>query len=285
METRKTLLAIAAAALLAVTFACKGTKNAPPDEPVEETADTMTTEYEELADSVVELIAETPMPKAADMLFDDFFFNFAANNKLQLDRIDFPLKVKTESGEEQWSKAQWKPEHFFMDQDYYTLIFDTDRQANAVRDTAIAKTVVEKIFLDTDIIERYIFDRRAGLWKLRAIEYQHIEESDNASFLQFYKKFSTDSAFQAAHLKEPVMFEGPDPDDDFNTMEGVVTIDTWPAFAPEMPTGKIYNIVYGDEKPNTNQRIFIIRGIANGLEQELRFHKEGGRWLLTKLTQ
>jgi len=268
-----------------MTFACKGNNAAPPDQPAEETTDTMTAEYEELADSVVELIAETPMPKAADMLFDDFFFNFAANNKLQLERIDFPLKVKTEAEEELWSKAHWKPEHFFMNQDFYTLIFDTDRQRTAVQDTSISKTVVEKIFLDTDIIERYHFDRRAGLWKLRSIEYQPIEESDNASFLQFYKKFATDSTFQAEHLKDPVKFTGPDPDDDFNQMEGVLTPDTWPAFAPEMPTGQIYNIVYGEAKPNTNQRIFIIRGIANGLEQELRFQKEGGRWLLVKLSQ
>lgn len=39
------------------------------------------------------IIAEQPMPKAADELFDDFFFNFAANRKLQRDRINFPLKV------------------------------------------------------------------------------------------------------------------------------------------------------------------------------------------------
>jgi len=38
-----------------------------------------------------EIIAATPMPKAADELFDDFFFNFAANRKLQSKRIVFPL--------------------------------------------------------------------------------------------------------------------------------------------------------------------------------------------------
>lgn len=44
-------------------------------------------------DTTEEIISETPMPKAADELFDDFFFNFAANKKLQYKRIHFPLPV------------------------------------------------------------------------------------------------------------------------------------------------------------------------------------------------
>ena len=51
-------------------------------------ADTVT------ADTLETLISETPMPKAADELFDDFIFNFAANRKLQLARIQFPLAVE-----------------------------------------------------------------------------------------------------------------------------------------------------------------------------------------------
>lgn len=38
-------------------------------------------------DSTQNLIESTPMPKAADELFDDFVFNFAANRKLQRERI------------------------------------------------------------------------------------------------------------------------------------------------------------------------------------------------------
>ena len=32
---------------------------------------------QEVVDTMEQIIAETPMPKAADELFDDFFFNFA----------------------------------------------------------------------------------------------------------------------------------------------------------------------------------------------------------------
>ena len=81
-----------------------------------------------------------------------------------------------------------------------------------------------------------------------------------------------------------VSFVGPDPDDDFNTMEGIITPDTWEAFAPQLPEKTIYNVIYGQMKPSDNEKIFIMRGIANGLEMELRFKKVGGRWLLMKMT-
>ena len=78
------------------------------------------------ADSTDEIIAETPMPKAADELFDDFIFNFAANKKLQMKRICFPLPVyKNGKLTKEIEKGKWKMEHFFMRQGYYTLIFST----------------------------------------------------------------------------------------------------------------------------------------------------------------
>src|SRR3712207_656841 len=85
------------------------------------------------------IIAETPMPKAADELFDDFIFNFAANKKLQHKRIHFPLDVyKNGKKDHQIQKKEWKTEHFFMHQDFYTLIFDNKKQMNLVKDTSVS---------------------------------------------------------------------------------------------------------------------------------------------------
>ena len=105
----------------------------------------------------------------------------------------------------------------------------------------------------------------------------------NASFLKFYGKFATDSTFQAEHLHNPVKFVGPDPDDDFSTMTGDIEPETWPAFAPKLPSSMIYNIIYGQKYNESNLKIFVIRGIANGLETELTFKRIGGKWMLTKL--
>ena len=267
-------------AFLALMFSCKGNKT--------ETGDSLPTDSDSIKDTAVvdtmeQIIAETPMPKAADELFDDFFFNFAANKKLQIERTQFPVERagKTDT----IGKKQWKTDRFFMRQGYYTLIFDNFRQMNVVKDTSVNKVVVEKIYFNIKTVKSYNFNRVNGLWKLTSINYKGIHENRNASFLKFYHQFVTDSTFQAESISNPMEFIGPDPDDDFSQMEGLITPETWPAFAPELPNNMIYNIIYGEDSKPGLQRIFVIRGIANGLEMELTFKRKKSKWMLTKLSE
>lgn len=235
-------------------------------------------------DSAEKLIEETPMPKAADELFDDFVFNFAANRKLQMSRIQFPLPVyRNDKMVKSINKRNWRMEHFFMRQDYYTLIFDNQKQMNLVKDTTVSHVVIEKVFYDKKMVQQFLFDRIDGQWMMTSINYKPMYANMNASFLKFYGEFASDSTFQAEHLHNPVKFVGPDPDDDFSTMTGDIEPETWPAFAPKLPSGMIYNIIYGQKYSESNQKIFVIRGIANGLETELTFRRVGGKWLLMKL--
>lgn len=235
------------------------------------------------ADSMETIIAETPMPKAADELFDDFIFNFAANRKLQLSRIAFPLTVTTGVQKREVQKSQWKMEHFFMRQDYYTLIFDNAQQAEAVKDTGINHVVVEKIYLNERHVKQYFFNRENGRWMMTSVNNTDFSGSPNASFLSFYNRFANDSTFQIASINDPLNFTGPDPDNDFGTMDGILLPEQWPSFAPPLPSKMIYNIIYGKQGKGSNQKIFIIRGIANGMETELTFRKKSGKWMLTKM--
>jgi len=235
-------------------------------------------------DTLEQLLSEIPTPKAMDELFDDFLFNFAANKKVQKARIIFPLTVHKGDKDEQIDKNKWEMERFFMRQGYYTLWFDNDAQMELAKDTSINQAIVEKIQLKKDLVKDYVFNRIRGAWMLREIRETKIEENINASFLAFYQKFSSDKAFQVKSLNSLVKFVGPDPDDDFNMMEGLITPDTWEAFAPELPKKTIYNIIYGEPKSMDNEKIFILRGISNGQEVELRFKKVGERWLLMKMT-
>lgn len=235
-------------------------------------------------DTLEQLLSEIPTPKAMDELFDDFLFNFAANKKVQKARIIFPLTVHKGDKDEQIEKNKWEMERFFMRQGYYTLWFDNDAQMELAKDTSINQAIVEKIQLKKDLVTDYVFNRIRGAWMLREIRETKIAENINASFLAFYQKFSSDKAFQVKSLNSLVKFVGPDPDDDFNMMEGLITPDTWEAFAPELPKKTIYNIIYGEPKSMDNEKIFILRGISNGQEVELRFKKVGERWLLMKMT-
>lgn len=273
------MIAIFASVLLMLS--CKGSKMSGND--VEVPADSVEIVDTMAVDTMDQLISDSPMPKAADELFDDFFFNFAANRKLQLERTRFPLLVTTGERVDTIGRQAWKTEHFFMHQGFYTLMFANHRQMELVKDTAVSHVVVEKIHFDIKTVRQYVFDRIGGLWMLQGINIIPLYKSDNASFLKFYQQFACDSTFQIESLYDPVQFVGPDPDDDFSQMEGVISPDTWPAFAPELPQSMIYNINYGQTYGNSRQMIFMIRGISNGLEMELTFKREDGKWLLVKM--
>lgn len=277
-------LSVLLAVLTVVCFTSVGCSDKKPAQVHDSTSVDSVIADTQAVDSTEKLIEETPMPKAADELFDDFVFNFAANRKLQMKRVHFPLPVyHNDKLVKSIEKRAWKMEHFFMHQDYYTLILDNQKQMNLVKDTAIDHVVIEKVFYAKKTVQQFLFNRINGEWMMTSINYKPMYTNMNASFLKFYGKFATDSAFQAEHLHNPVKFVGPDPDDDFSTMSGDIEPETWPAFAPQLPHGMIYNIIYGQKYAESNQKIFVIRGIANGMETILTFKRVHGKWMLTKL--
>lgn len=271
---------------LPLFIACGGNKagQTQDETPADSTMATDSTATDSIADPLADSMANLPMPKAADELFDDFIFNFAANKNLQRERILFPLRKINGSKEELLSKEQWKTERYFMRQDFYTLLFDSERQMEIVKDTSVNHAVVEMIYFNTGAIIQHVFDRLRGAWMLTSVQTIPISQSNNASFLEFYHHFATDSIYQTESLNSSIYFEGPDPDDDFARMDGVITPETWEAFAPELPKKMIFNIIYGQPRKEGNTKLFVLRGIANGLELELTFKRSDGKWKLTKMT-
>lgn len=235
-------------------------------------------------DTLSNIIAESPMSKSADELFDDFFFNFAANKKLQCKRIKFPLPVMKNGKQERTiTKNQWKMDYFFMKQGYFTLIFDRFKQMEVVKDTTVKNVTVEKILFPIKTIKQYQFERINGEFMLTSIIYQPIHESVNGSFLNFYQRFAVDSAFQIKSLNETVEFTAPDPDDDFGTITGSIVPEQWPGFKPPIiPKGTIYNIMYGQKHVAGKQKLFVVRGIATDLEVIMLFRHRKDGWKLMK---
>ena len=237
-------------------------------------------------DSLEDLIDDVPVSKAVDELFDDFFFNFAGNRKLQMKRIQFPLPVVNDGQTAQISKSQWKMERFFMPQGFYTLILDNRKQLNLSKDTSVSHVVVEQINLEEQRVKKYNFDRKNGEWMLTSVNNSAMVQNNNSSFLKFYQRFATDSAFQMKSLSNPIAFTGPDPDDDFETISGDLLPEQWPDVGPtDLPGDLIYNIIYGQEYKESTQKIFLLRGIANGQELQMTFKAIGGEWKLTGLVE
>lgn len=235
-------------------------------------------------DAMDSLISATPMPKSADELFDDFLFNFTANKKLQYERIKFPLRVVEGDNVTAIDRKEWQMEKFFMKQEFYTLILDDESQLELPKKTDLDSVVVEKIFLAQQSVEQHIFNRENGQWMLTEIRRNTTAQSPNRSFLAFYEKFAADSVFQVESLDETVSTILPDPDDDFTMIEGEFHPDQWEEFRPPvLPRDFIYNIIYGQKYTRSKQKLFVVRGISNGLESEMTFRQIDGKWKLVKL--
>ena len=236
-------------------------------------------------DSVEDVMEEMPMPKVADELFDDFIFNFAASRKLQMQRIAFPLEYETGGETKKLAKADWKMDYLFMQEEFYTLLLDNEKQQQVVGDTTVKSVVIEKIQLPQKHIKKYIFERTAGRWMLKKIHEEPLAANANGDFLDFYDHFSTDTLYQSQSMADNVTFTAPDPDDELNNMTGTMMPEQWADFKPEViPSGTIYNIDYGNTSHSDQQKTMLVRGIANGLETTLTFGKKGGHWKLTQFT-
>ncbi len=280
---RKSLLSVVLPFLIFMFTAPLGCTDKKPRQENDTTADSILIDTSSV-DSTEALIEETPMPKAADELFDDFIFNFAANRKLQKSRTVFPLKVyRNGKLAREIPVKQWEMEHFFMRQQYYTLILDSKKQMDLVKDTAVNHVVIEKIFLRKNLVQQFVFNRINGQFMMTSLNYEPLRANANIDFLKFYDHFSRDSAFQVASMADEVEFTAPDPDNEFANINGIMMPQQWPDFKPAIiPRDKIYNIVYGQKCTSMKRKLFVIRGISNSLEIEMMFRKNGKRWTLVK---
>lgn len=236
-----------------------------------------------IEDTLKTVIEETPMPKSADELFDDFIFNFAGNKNVQQQRIQFPLTVNDNGVVTEIKRKEWTFDPFFMSQGFYTLVMSSADEIETSKDTKVGHVVIEKVLQSAASVRQHIFNRVNGLWMLQSVSNVPLTSHPNGEFYSFYSKFMNDSTYRMEHMAENVEFSGPDPDDDFMRMEGFIMPEQVSMFAPELPRGQIYNIIYGDVVPQGNDRILVIRGIANGFEIELTFSKTDSGYALVKL--
>lgn len=235
-------------------------------------------------DTMESIVESAPMPKAADELFDDFFFNFINSRKLQRARVKFPLQV-TEDGTTHVVQASgWQMERFFKDQGYYTQIFDNAKQMNLVKDTSVSKVTVEKIFLENGKVEQFLFGRENGQWLLTEKKTVGLDGSANASFLSFLQDFFANPQ-ETRHVENPLPYYGPDPEEeDSKYIHTNIPAESWAEYIPEVPNQQMYNILYGQQNGSGNDKILLFKGIANGLETQLKFRNAGGEWKLVGIS-
>ena len=110
----------------------------------------------------------------------------------------------------------------------------------------------------------------------------NIGRNANRDFFEFYKRFSTDPDFQMAHIVNPFEFRTYD-SDNFQAIDGVLDVAQWPDFKPDMPSGRITNINYGQRYSNNGQRVLVITSPSAGMSCTLSFRKHRGVWALVRM--
>lgn len=222
-----------------------------------------------------------PMPLKADETFDDFIYTFASDEKMQQQRVLFPLPFYNKDTPSKIEKTAWKYDSLYIGQDYYTLLFDREQDMELMQDTALTSVQFEWIYMKTSMAKKYYFEKKKGMWMLEAINLYPIKDGGNGKFVDFFYKFANDSVYQSEHLRNPLTFVTTDPDDDFAIMESILELNQWPAFCPSLPKDKLTNINYGQQlRDDSRNKILEIKG--NGFSNTLYFQRTGGKWELYK---
>lgn len=86
-------------------------------------------------------------------------------------------------------------------------------------------------------------------------------------------------------MNSPLKYYGPDPEDDGGKFVNIqIPAESWSEYLPEIPNECIYNILYGQQNDKSSEKIFLFKGIANGLETQLKFRNMGGEWKLVSIS-
>jgi hypothetical protein len=217
-----------------VLVACNGKPTKTEGEIQEQNADSALAEEDTATLSAMEKEVAEP-PKSVDELFDDFIFNFTASKRFQLKRTQFPLTSTTNGVISHIQRGRWHFLHLFLQNDYYSVLYDHERQMKIEKDTTINDVSVNWLYLVEHRIRKFNFKRVNGLWMLVSIDTHALGVNENADFLAFYQTFVTDSAFQRRHVANPLRFITTDAENDYEPIEGTVDVDQWFLFRPELP--------------------------------------------------
>ena len=230
-----------------------------------------------------EPVPEPALPTTVDELFDDFAFAFDSNRSLRRQRVGSPLVVIADGDTALIDPRGWQRPELFLGLDYCTTLWNSTSQMAMTQDSTITAATVEHINLDERHITSYDFERDyvTKRWMLVCQRSIPFEASDIGNFLDFYRQWSEDSAFQVRHIARTLRFSMADENSEEGTMEGFIDAEQWQEFAPEVPQHLLTNIRYGQQYKRQNSIVLQIRGLSNGLQNQLTFRHEGGSWRLT----
>lgn len=225
----------------------------------------------------------------SDLLFDDFLLAYTSDSALQWRRVHFPLRHTEKDGKTTFiEKDKWKMVTLFAKEELYTTIVNSEAELDLSTNLDLHEGRFEWIYPDRDSVSSYYFRKNPkGAWYLEQLSESSMHSNPNGNFLQFYKKFATDTEFQKHHIKSPIDFvtNFTDENEEFNTEHFRLGIEQWLAWQVPMPTSKFTNIVYGRQDTAqiraSNLKVISIKSLDGTIFKALYFRKnKAGEWHL-----
>lgn len=220
-------------------------------------------------------------PKKADELFDDFVYAFMHNKKFQRSRINFPLRNESDSVNHPISAKAWVHDPLYAGRELYITVSTSKKAAALAKDTSINQVMVQEIIPSAEQVKQYNFARQHGEWRLCGISHTSLPNtSERTDFMSFYCRFIQDKDFQQQHVSDIVTFTSFDEEEGCK-VEGTISAEQWPDFAPELPTDEVMCVRYGSDFAKSNQRIVNLASPSGDAGVTMTFNKKGEKWMLT----
>lgn len=280
---RALLLATASLLLLTLT-SCNGKQEADQRwvDSILQVCDTMPD------DTLAYIIEDAPLSAAVDENFIDFFYTFTHNPQFQRSRITLPFSIKGHDGEELrriTTHREFLQEFALPATDCYVLLMNSDSELGEQFSNITSEAELQLVNLAESKISNFIYSRTPdGPWMMTGGTEEPFSTHPLGEFLTFYNAFSSDSAYQVAHLAKEVAYSEPAEEIGEEPTEGTIDPEQFPSFAPEaMPKGKM--LIMNAVSPSTDpQRIVMaVCEQSSGMMDILTFEHEEGQWKLTRL--
>lgn len=261
-----------------IVAACGGGSN----ENSEQTPQEDTVLVEEIDTIETDPVPVAIPPKKADELFDDFVYAFMHNKKFQRSRIDFPLKNMVEGEDEPIDYKSWKHDPMYSVRDLYMTISPSAKIAKLSKDTSINYVLVQEVNPVSEAVKQYTFERKEAQWKLTEINHTNVANlKEGSDFMSFYCKFATDSVFQMQHIN-PVVDIDVEEENYEERLEGNISAEQWPEFAPQLPRDELMCVRYGQEYEKSKKRIVNIDSPSGDAGISMEFELIDGEWRLVR---
>lgn len=272
---------------LMLLAACGGGKS-----DADENKDTLDTVVDSLALMPEEeedpIIAQTPVPKAADGVFYDFIASFCQNRKYQKSRVQFPLTHTINGQAHTVSAEEWRFSKLHYNSDIYTVFFPNAKSLSLETSKKVERVSVNWYDMNSSTASKYQFEKIDQQWMLTSIDEHPVSEDSDADFVNFYSAFASDASFQTSHLAETLTYDGVDldNDDEFDTkmVKGKkIPASQWSeALIPELPGTQFSNIDFGQDLTGS-ERMVSVECPSSGFTSRLYFRKGGDSWQLFKI--